>query len=68
MCDLATAEKHSFKYVNLLNEREEMFFKSFEHRVVLSSGRVLPQSKGHEPLPPRAAAPQLPAPRAGPGA
>ena len=25
MYDVATAEKHSFWYINLLNEREEMF-------------------------------------------
>ena len=68
MYELATAEKHSFWYINLLNEREEMFFKNFEHRMVPSAGRMFPQSKGHEPLPTGEATPQLPVPRAGAGA
>jgi len=68
MYELATAEKHSFWYINLLNEREEMFFKNFDHRMVPSAGRMLPNSKGHEPLPTGQAAPQLPVPRAGAGA
>ena len=33
---LATAEKHSFWYINLLNEKEQMFFKNFEQRMVVS--------------------------------
>ena len=33
---LATQEKHSFWYVNLLNEKEQMFYKNFEHRMVVS--------------------------------
>ena len=68
MYELATAEKHSFWFINLLNEREEMFFKNFDHRMVPSAGRMLPNSKGHEPLPTGQAAPQLPVPRAGAGA
>ena len=36
MYDVATAEKHSFWYINLLNERQEMFFKGFEQRMVVS--------------------------------
>ena len=35
MYDVATAEKHSFWYINLLNERQEMFFKGFEQRMVV---------------------------------
>ena len=33
---LATSEKHSFWYINLLNEKEQMFFKNFEQRMVVS--------------------------------
>ena len=33
---LATQEKHSFWYVNLLNEKEQMFYKNFEHQIVVS--------------------------------
>ena len=33
---LATQEKHSFWYINLLNEKEQMFYKNFEHRMVVS--------------------------------
>ena len=33
MYDVATAEKHSFWYINLLNEEEEMFYKNFSHRL-----------------------------------
>ena len=33
---LATAEKHSLWYINLLNEKEQMFFKNFEQRMVVS--------------------------------
>ena len=31
----ATSEKHSFWYINLLNEQDAMFYKNFEHRMVL---------------------------------
>ena len=31
----ATSEKHSFWYVNLLNEQDAMFFKNFEHKMLL---------------------------------
>jgi len=34
MYDLATAEKHSFWYIQLLNERDHMFYKNFEHRML----------------------------------
>ena len=34
---LATAEKHSFWFVNLLNERDELFFKHFEQRMAVAS-------------------------------
>ena len=33
---LATSEKHSFWFINLLNEKEQMFFKNFEQRMVVS--------------------------------
>ena len=33
---LATSEKHSFWYINLLNERDQMFYKNFEQRMVVS--------------------------------
>ena len=33
--DAATSEKHSFWYVNLLNEQDSMFYKNFEHRMLL---------------------------------
>ena len=33
---MATAGKHGFLYVNLLNERGEMFYKGFDQRFVLS--------------------------------
>ena len=37
MYDVATAEKHSFWFVDLLaDRREEMFHKNFEHRMVAS--------------------------------
>ena len=32
----ATSEKHSFWYINLLNEKEPMFVKNFEQRMVVS--------------------------------
>ena len=31
----ATAEKHSFWYINLLNEQDSMWFKNFEHKMLL---------------------------------
>ena len=31
----ATSEKHSFWYVALLNEQDSMFYKNFEHRMLL---------------------------------
>ena len=31
----ATGEKHSFWYINLLNEQDSMWFKNFEHRMLL---------------------------------
>ena len=31
----ATAEKHSFFYINLLNEQDSMWFKNFEHKMLL---------------------------------
>lgn len=35
MYNLATAEKHSFWYINLLNERQDLFFKNFEQRMLV---------------------------------
>ena len=32
----ATAEKHSFWYINLLNETDQMFYKNFDQRFVLT--------------------------------
>ena len=31
----ATEEKHSFWYINLLNEQDSMWFKNFEHKMLL---------------------------------
>ena len=31
----ATSEKHSFWYINLLNEQDYMWFKNFEHKMLL---------------------------------
>ena len=31
----ATEQKHSFWYINLLNEQDAMVYKNFEHRMVL---------------------------------
>ena len=31
----ATEEKHSFWFINLLNEQDSMWFKNFEHRMLL---------------------------------
>ena len=32
---VATREKHSFWYINLLNEQDAMFYKNFEHKMLL---------------------------------
>ena len=31
----ATSEKHSFWFVNLLNEQDQMFFKNFDQRMLV---------------------------------
>ena len=31
----ATEQKHSFWYINLLNEQDAMFYKNFEHKMLL---------------------------------
>ena len=36
MYRIATMDKHGFLYVNLLNERDQMFYKGFDQRFVLS--------------------------------
>ena len=36
MYQLATADKHGFWYINLLNDKEHMFFKGFEQRMLVS--------------------------------
>ena len=36
MYKLATAGKHSFWYINLLNDTESMFYTNFEHRMVIN--------------------------------
>ena len=36
MYRMATAEKHGFLYVNLLNERGQMFYNGFDQHFVLS--------------------------------
>ena len=36
MYNIATAEKHGFLYVNMLNEKDEMLYKGFDQRFVLS--------------------------------
>ena len=36
MYRMATADKHGFLYVNLLNERDQMCYKGFDQRVALS--------------------------------
>ena len=36
MYRMATADKHGFLYVNLLNETDQMFYKAFEQRFVVS--------------------------------
>ena len=37
MYKIATSEKHSFWYINLLNERDSMFYKNFELRFALNA-------------------------------
>ena len=32
----ATSNKHDFWYINLLNDKEQMFMKNFEHRMVVN--------------------------------
>ena len=36
MYQLATADKHGFWYINLHNDKEQMFFKGFEQRMVVN--------------------------------
>ena len=36
MYKLATASKHYFWFINLLNDKEQMFMKNFEHRMVVN--------------------------------
>ena len=36
MYHMATADKHGFMYVNLINEHDQMFYKGFDQRFVLS--------------------------------
>ena len=36
MYRVATADKHDFLYVNLLNARNQMFYRGFGQRCVLS--------------------------------
>ena len=36
MYRMATNEKHSFWFVNLLNESDSMFYKEFEHRFAIN--------------------------------
>ena len=33
--EMATSEKHSFWYVNLLNEQDSMWYKEFSHKMLL---------------------------------
>ena len=33
---MATADKHGFLFVNLLNERDQMFYKNFDQRFVVN--------------------------------
>ena len=33
----ATSEKHSFWFVNLLNEQDQMFYKNFEQRMLVTN-------------------------------
>ena len=36
MYKMATQEKHGFLYVNMLQEKENMFYKGFDQRFVLT--------------------------------
>ena len=36
MYRMATSDKHGFLVVNLLNERDQMFYKGFDQRFVVS--------------------------------
>ena len=36
MYQLATQDKHGFWYINLLNDKEQMFFKGFEQRMLVN--------------------------------
>ena len=36
MYKMATQEKHGFLYVNMLREKEDMFYKGFDQRFVLT--------------------------------
>ena len=38
MYNIATAEKHGFWYINLLNETDQMFYKGFEQRMLVNTG------------------------------
>ena len=38
MYNMATAEKHGFWYINLLNETDQMFYKGFEQRMLVNTG------------------------------
>ena len=33
----ATSEKHSFWFVNLLNQQDQMFYKNFEQRMLVTN-------------------------------
>ena len=37
MYNMATAEKHGFWYINLLNESDHMFYKGFEQRMLVNN-------------------------------
>ena len=36
MYQLATQDKHGFWYINLLNDKEQLFFKGFEQRMLVN--------------------------------
>ena len=36
MYQIATQDKHGFWYINLLNDKEQMFFKGFEQRMLVN--------------------------------
>ena len=36
MYNMATREKHGFWYINLLNEESHMFYKGFDHRMLVN--------------------------------